>query len=111
MNWLLHWLAIHTGSVNTSGSPQNYNFWSGFGSDLGEIAIIGGLVTLVRKHNCEVHRCWRLGRHQTAADHHVCRVHHPDDHLTADAVVASHAAAAKPPAQKRLARTNPPTGS
>ena len=93
MIWLLHWLTVHTGSSNTPGAPPNYNFWSGFGSDLGEIAIIGGLVTVVRRHNCEVHGCWRPGRHQTAAGHNVCRVHHPEDHLTAERVVADHEAA------------------
>jgi hypothetical protein len=91
VNWLLHWLAVHTGTVNEAG--PYYGFWSGFGSDIGEIAIIGGLVTVVRRHNCEVHGCWRIGRHQTAAGHHVCRRHHPDDRLTAENVTAAHAAA------------------
>lgn len=85
---LLHWLGVHTGSVNESG-PW-YGFWSGFGSDLSEIAIIGGLVSIVRQHNCEVRWCPRLGRHRTAAGHRVCRKHHPDDHLTAGQVAAAH---------------------
>ena len=81
---LLHW----TGSDNVSG-PE-YGFWSGFGSDLGEFAIVGSLLALVRHRNCEVKGCWRLGRHTTAAGHHVCRKHHPEDHLTAEAVVTAH---------------------
>lgn len=85
------WVEVHSGTVNESG--PFYGFWSGFGSDLGEVALIGGLLTVVRRHNCEVRGCWRLGRHQTAAGHHVCRVHHPDDHLTAEQVAASHEAA------------------
>jgi hypothetical protein len=93
MGWLLHWLAVHTGSSNTPGAPPNYNFWSGFGSDIGEVAIIGGLISVYRRHNCEVHRCWRLGRHETAAGHHVCRRHHPDGPLTADDVHRAHHAA------------------
>lgn len=91
MNWLLHWLAVHTGTVN-EGGPY-YGFFSGFGSDLSEVAIIGALLALVRKHNCEVKGCLRLGRHRTAAGHHVCRKHHPDDHLTAERVAADHEAA------------------
>ena len=47
-----------------------YGFWSGFGSDLGELAIVGGLIAVVRRHNCEVHRCWRMGRHRTEARAH-----------------------------------------
>ena len=84
MNWLLHILGVD----NVSG--RWYGWWSGAGSDVGELAIIGGLLTVVRRHNCEVHGCWRLGRHQTAAGHHVCRAHHPDGHLTAEQVTASH---------------------
>jgi hypothetical protein len=92
-----HWLAYMTGSQNTSGAPPNYNFWSGFGSDLGEVAILGGLVTWARHANCEVHGCWRLGRHQTAAGHRVCRRHHPDDRLTAQAVQDAHQQASRQP--------------
>ena len=58
-----HWLAVHTGSSNTPGTPPNYNFWSGSGSDLGEVAIIGGIITLVRKHTCHEPKCYRISRH------------------------------------------------
>lgn len=81
--WLYHWLGI-------SGTGPVYGFWSGFGSDIGEVAIVGGVATVVRRHNCEVHGCWRLGRHVTAAGHQVCRRHHPDDRLTAESVQADH---------------------
>jgi hypothetical protein len=80
---LLHYLGID----DVSG-PW-YAFWSGFGSDLGELAIVGGMLTLVRRHNCEVHKCWRIGRHQTPAAHRVCRRHHPDGHLTAAQAAAA----------------------
>ena len=84
MHWLAHWL----GMDNLSGPV--YGFWSGFGSDVGELAIVGGLVSIYRRHNCEVHRCWRLGRHTTAAGHAVCRRHHPDDHLTVQDIDDAH---------------------
>ena len=81
MTWLLHWLAVHTGTINESG--PYYGFFSGFGSDLGEIAIVGGLISIYRRHNCHVHGCWRVGRHQvTGTSHVVCRRHHPDGPLT-----------------------------
>jgi hypothetical protein len=86
-----HWLTHILGLDNLSG-PW-YGFWSGFGANFGELAIVGGLVTIVRRHNCEVHKCWRLGRHVTAAGHHVCRIHHPDGHLTAEQVSEQHARA------------------
>jgi hypothetical protein len=80
------WLAHLFGLDNLSGSY--YGFWSGAGSDLGELAIVGGLVTLVRHRTCHVHRCWRLGRHPVdGTPHVVCRKHHPDGHLTAAAVL------------------------
>ena len=86
----MHWLQFFFGFRNGDGNGSHYLFWSGSGSDLGELAIIGGLLGLFRKHNCEVHGCWRMGRHQTAAGHMVCRRHHPDDHLTAADVAVAH---------------------
>lgn len=94
---LAHWLYVHLG---IPGSGPWYGFWSGFGSDVGEVAIAGGLVTLVRRHNCHVHRCWRIGRHQVEGTPHVvCRRHHPGGHLTHQALLDAHEAAlAAPPA-------------
>jgi hypothetical protein len=70
--WFLHF----TGSDNENST--NYGFWSGFGSDLGEAAIFGGLIALYRKHNCHLHRCWRIGRHPLEGTPYVlCRHHHP----------------------------------
>jgi hypothetical protein len=84
---LQHWFGVD----NASGTA--YLAWSGVLSDLGELTLLGGLAVVVRRHNCEVKGCWRLGRHQTAAQHHVCRRHHPDDHLAAGDVHAAHHAA------------------
>lgn len=94
---LWHWILTFTGSNNESGTA--YGFWSGFGSDIGEVVIIGGLVSMYRKHNCEVHGCWRLGRHRTAGGHVVCRTHHPDDRLTAEQVAEAHDRAKRQPGQ------------
>ena len=58
-----HWLAVHTGSSNEPGSPPNYNFWSGVGSDIGELTIVAGLLAIYRKHVCHEDGCWRISRH------------------------------------------------
>jgi hypothetical protein len=76
-----HWLAVHTGTVNEPG--PYYGFWSGFGSDLAEFAIIGtigtGVYQLVKKYNCHQPRCWRVGNHPAAGGQFMlCYRHHPD---------------------------------
>ncbi len=78
MSWLpvfLHWLAVHTGTVNESG--PYYGFWSGFGSDLGEVAIIGSVLGVLRHHNCHVKGCFRLGRPVEGTPYIACPRHHP----------------------------------
>lgn len=94
-----HWL-IHIIGVDTEAGHA-YAFWSGFGSDLGEAALLGALLGVLRKHNCEVHHCWRVGRHATAAGHKVCRRHHPDDGLTAEQVLAAHEVAQRQQLSRR----------
>lgn len=90
--WWIHMLGWDLGGKY--GHIVPYDPWSGSVSDFGLIGVTAGLFThsyaYVRKNNCEVHRCWRLARHDTAAGHHVCRKHHPDDHLTAEAVAVAH---------------------
>lgn len=81
----MHWLAHFLGTDNLSGAY--YGFWSGFGSDLGEFAIAGALLGVLRRYNCEVHGCWRLGRHAVeGTGHRVCRRHNPEGRVTAEHV-------------------------
>jgi hypothetical protein len=77
-----HWLALHTGTLH-GGPDLYYNFWSGFGSDLGEATLISavgiGVYTGVRKVNCHTKGCWRIGHHQLEGTPYIlCRHHHPD---------------------------------
>lgn len=88
---LQHWLAVHTGTVNESG--PYYGFWSGFGSDIGEVTLLAAVLGAYRKHNCEVKGCWHIARHVTAAGHSVCRRHHPDGAPSHETVVREHRAA------------------
>jgi hypothetical protein len=107
---IVHWLTVHTGSSNTSGAPPNYNFWSGFGSDLGEVALFGAIIGGWRKINCEVKGCPRIGRHKTAAGHSVCRHHHPEGAPTHSDVIRAHhgAKAARLNLQARHETLQPP---
>lgn len=62
-----------------------YNFWSGFGADLGQLALFGAAIGLYRRHNCHVHGCWRIGKQplqHDGATWMVCHKHHPADQLT-----------------------------
>ena len=60
-------------------SGKGYQFWSGIGSDVGEVTLIGLVMVWWRHHNCHVYRCWRLSWHPHPDNGHpVCRHHHPD---------------------------------
>ena len=85
--WVVHarqvdyWLQLHTGTINEPG--PYYGFWSGFGSDLEEFGILGGIAAgvyqLVKKHNCHEPGCWRVGQYPAAdGQFMLCYRHHPD---------------------------------
>lgn len=70
-----YWLQVHTGTVNEAG--PYYGFFSGFGSDLSEIALLGGFAVIVRRFNCHTSGCWRVGRfHLAGSQFLVCSRHH-----------------------------------
>lgn len=76
-----HWFALHTGTLH-GGPDIYYNFWSGFGSDLGEATLISavsvGVYTGVRKVNCHTKGCWRIGHHPLDGTPYIlCKHHHP----------------------------------
>src|SRR6266568_2790913 len=85
--WLLHlrnlggWLQLHLGIVDEAG--PYYGFWSGFGSDIAELSILGATGTavyqLTKKFNCHAPGCWRVGNHPAAGGQFMlCYRHHPD---------------------------------
>lgn len=62
-----HWFQNTTGTHITpqqlmNGGSKEYNFWSGFGSDITELALVVGLLGLYHRHNCAVPKCPRLAR-------------------------------------------------
>lgn len=77
MHWLvsLWWGFQHAVGIDAPGS-RAYNFWSGFGSDLGEITIVGGLVAMYRQHECHQDGCHRVGKFPFE-QYKLCRKHHP----------------------------------
>ena len=78
----MYWLSHFLGLDNLSG--PYYGFWSGVGSDLAEVTLVGAMLTLVRKYNCHVKWCWRVGRHPVeGTTYTVCRRHHPEGKPTA----------------------------
>lgn len=94
MNWLWHWIEIHTGTVNESG--PYYGFFSGFGSDLGEVTILGVIVTGYRHVNCHSKGCFRIARHPVeGTPYKVCRRCHPtidNKPVTREMIHAAHKA-------------------
>ena len=73
------WLGHFTGVSNESG--PGYGFFSGIGSDIGEIALVGGLAAMLHRHNCHETGCLRISRHTVVdpvtGEHVVrCRRHH-----------------------------------
>lgn len=88
---LQHWISVHSGTVPVlcKGQPCTaqpyYNWWSGPGSDLGELTLITFILTPVivaaRHRNCATRGCWRLTSHTIKDDKGVeyrrCHKHHP----------------------------------
>jgi hypothetical protein len=61
------WFYVYLG---LSGTGPYYAFWSGFGSDIGEFAIV---IALLKTVNCHEKGCWKLGL--LYKGHVVCHQH------------------------------------
>jgi hypothetical protein len=57
---------------------DGYQFWSGIGSGSPIFVLI--LIAL-KRHNCHVKGCWRLGHVDPALGFHACKRHHSLGHL------------------------------
>lgn len=68
---------LHPGQLRTCGG---YWFWSGVGSDFGEITLFTAVAALAvgfyRHHNCHVDGCRRIGHMDPVVHHPACRTHH-----------------------------------
>jgi hypothetical protein len=79
--FVYHPILVHISQLTgtSSSSSRAYNFWSGFGSDIAEVAILGGIIQMYRRHNCHVYRCWRISHHPIPGSPYVCcKKHHPE---------------------------------
>ena len=86
---MIHWLAHVLGL--DSGSGGWYLFSSGFGANFGELAIVGGLLAIVRHHNCHAKGCPRIGRHKVpGTDFSCCARHTPGGAPTHAHILALH---------------------
>ena len=74
MHWLLHVLGIDT------QQSYWYDAWSGcIPAILTSTTIAAAAWALIRRHQCHVRSCWRIGRQQVdGTTFVVCRRHHPD---------------------------------
>lgn len=55
---------------------NGYQFWSGIGSDFGELTIITAIVVWWKTHECHVDGCHRFGKHPFQ-HYKLCKKHHP----------------------------------
>jgi hypothetical protein len=93
VTWLLHLLDEY--GITNSNCRWGV-FWSGAGSDIGELAIIGAAVEFWRRHTCHVdspRSCWRWAAHPVeGTPYRACKRHHPavPDKVTAEHIQAAH---------------------
>lgn len=76
-----YWLLHHFGIDTTTG--RWYAFWSGAGSDISELAILGALLGGLKQRNCHVKGCrWTFPFTHQDPEHgwHACRRHHSKAH-------------------------------
>ena len=86
---MIHWL-LHVLGVDTEAG-RAYAWWSGAGSDIGELAIIGAVIGTWRRANCHVKSCPRIGRVPVeGTSFKVCWRHHPEGKPTHRHVLIRH---------------------
>lgn len=91
---LIH-ISQETGTSNASS--RAYDFWSGFGSDIGEVTLLGGIIVGLRHINCHVTGCRRIRTHLVpGTPYRACRKHHPgvptNGPITAERIADAHEA-------------------
>lgn len=93
--YLAHPLGYCTGTRAVVKECRGYNFWSGLGSDLGEVSVLAGLlsvgVAVYRHTRCHHDGCRKFGRFPHG-HLRLCHTHHPltpnDGRITAAHIAA-----------------------
>jgi len=85
-----------------------YQFWSGIA---GSFVLGGGIwvgsATLLRRHNCHVKGCMRIGRLPVAGTHYVvCNKHHPEGARTVEHIHQQYHRAKNEATGKRVLQAN-----
>lgn len=88
-NPLWHWFEVHTGTINESG--PYYGFFSGFGSDLGEYAIIVSLFHAYYRTTCHEPSCFWPGHIMADGHTRSCWHHNPEGRPKRGHVARKHA--------------------
>jgi hypothetical protein len=74
-SFLLHPLGYCQGTPHQQMLCKGYNFWSGIGSDVSEITLLGMVVALIKHHNCHSKRCLRPGHKHPVHGWPACKKH------------------------------------
>ena len=56
---------------------NGYQFWSGIGSDFGEITLITAVIAWYIHNQCHVNTCHKIGKHPFK-HYKLCAKHHPE---------------------------------
>jgi hypothetical protein len=88
LNSLYHFFGL-------GGTGPRYAFWSGAGSDIGEVTLIGAVLVAVRRVNCHDKGCWRIVTHPVdGTPFKACHKHHPvlskQPRITAEIMAKAH---------------------
>ena len=85
-------LALALESLTHPLAGEGYGFWSGIGSDFGEVVLLGIFATMFKHFNCHVnspHFCFRFGHPVPGTSFRACHKHHPGRE-TGGKVTAAH---------------------
>ena len=82
MSWIQHALGFDGGDF--------YNFYSGFGSAVGSITLLGGLWSFLRQRRCQVDGCRHAGK-MKVGEWTVCPQHHPEGPVTPEKIKEKYA--------------------
>jgi hypothetical protein len=74
---MMHWITTAWNTYVLHPERGNgYQWWSGIGSDFGEVTIVAAILATLRHRNCHEKGCWRLGHPHPEHGFPTCRRHY-----------------------------------